>query len=436
MTTPEQTGTRASMRRHLRWGLVLVLILVGGVGGWAATTKISGAVIAPGLLVVESNAKKVQHPTGGIVAEIRARNGDHVKAGEILVRLDDTVTRANLQVVTKNLTELSARKARLEAERDATTKISFPPDLLARTDDPVVAQAIDGERKLFDLRRVARIGEKAQFRERIAQLKQEIIGLEAQAQAKSEELKLIEREMKGTRALWKKGLMRITRITELERQTTRIAGEKARLTADIARSKGQINEIKLKIIQIDRDLVSEVAGELREVDRKLSELVERRVAAEDTLKRIEIRAPQNGTVHQSTAHTVGGVITAADTIMTIVPNRDDLTVEVRVAPQDIDQLRNQQTAKLRFSAFNLRSTPEITGSLTRISADISTDERSQRSYYTVRIALAAEEVARLGDVTLVPGMPVEAFIQTGERNVLSYLVKPLSDQIERAWREQ
>jgi len=436
MTATAQTGTRTSIRRHLWWGLALVVLMVGGVGGWAATARISGAVIATGSLVVYSNVKKVQHRDGGIVGEILVRDGDRVKAGDILVRLDATIPRANLAITTKALIEMTARKARLEAERDEAEAVAFPQKLLTRLAELEVGYAISGERKLFELRRVARIGQKALLGERITQLNEEITGFKALAEAKSQEIVLIRRELVGARALWDKGLMPVTKLTALERESTRVGGERAQLISTIAQARGRISEIKLQIVQIDRDLASEVATELREIDGRIGEFVERKIAAEDQLKRIDVRAPQDGTVHQSAVHTVGGVITAGEAIMLIVPKADNLMVEVKVAPQDIDQLRLDQAAKLRFSAFNQQTTPEINGTLTRISADITSNERSGQSYYTVRIAMSSDEIARLGSVTLVPGMPVEAFIQTGKRKVISYLVKPLSDQMMRAFREQ
>jgi HlyD family secretion protein len=436
MTDAPETLSRRSIRRHLFIGLALLALIAGGVGGWAATTEISGAVIAPGILVVDSNVKKVQHPKGGIVGEILARNGDRVAAGDILLRLDATISTANLAIVRKRLTEMTARKARLEAELDGADEITLPKDLSFQSGEPAAAHVISSERKLFRLRRTARIGQQSQLRQRIVQLNEEIRGLTAQASAKSKEIVLIQRELKGTRELWDKNLMPITKLTALEREATRVEGERAQLTASIARANGRIAETELQIIQIDRDFVSGVAKELGEIDAKIGEFVERKVAAEDELKRIDIRAPQAGTVHRSTVHTVGGVINAGEAIMLIVPEADNLTVEARVAPQDIDQLRLKQTAMLRFSAFNQRTTPEINGTLSRISADITTDERSGMSYYTVRIAMAADEVTRLGAVTLVPGMPVEVFVKTGDRKVISYLVKPLSDQITRAFREK
>ena len=415
---------------------MIVAILAGGVGGWAGTMKLSGALIAPGSVVVDSNVKKVQHPTGGIVGDLRVRDGDRVKSGDVVVRLDDTVTRANLAIVTKGINELTARKARLESERDGAENVVFPSDLLARAADRDVAAVIDSERKLFELRRSARLGQKEQLRQRIEQFKEEVRGYRAQQQAKTREIELIEREMVGVRDLWKQKLIPITRLTELERQAARLEGESAQLIAQSAQVGGKIAETELQIIQIDRDLSSEVAKETREIDGKLGEFVERKVTAEDQLKRIEIRSPQDGTVFQSTVHTVGGVITAGDPIMLIVPEADNLIVEAKVNPQDIDQVKIGQVALLRLSAFNQQATPEIYGSVTRISADATSDQRTGLSYYTIRIAMPPTEVAKIGDVTVIPGMPVEAFVQTGERTMISYFMKPLSDQMMRVFRQR
>jgi HlyD family secretion protein len=428
--------TRRSMRRHVVVAAVVVFILVVGVGGWGATAVISGAVVASGSLVVDSNVKKVQHPTGGIVGELRVRDGDRVHAGDVVVRLDETVTRANLAIVTKGLGELMARKARLESERDGRDTIIFPAQLVADAGDPDRAAAMDSERKLFNLRKTARSGQKAQLRERIAQLQEEITGLTAQQNSKAKEIALIERELAGVRELWKQNLVQLNRLTALEREAARLDGERGQLVASAAQAKGKIAETTLQILQIDQDIASDVAKELREVDGKIGEFVERKVTAEDQLKRIDVRAPQDGTVFQLAVHTVGGVITAGDPIMLIVPEADNLSVEAKVNPQDIDQLQLNQKAILRFSAFNIRTTPEIEGVVTRISADTSTDQRTGQSYYTIRIAMAAEQIERLGDVKLLPGMPVEAFVQTRDRTILSYLIKPLHDQFLRAFREK
>jgi HlyD family secretion protein len=436
MTAIPRTGAQKSIRLHLIIGIVVVLLLVGGVGGWASTAEISGALIAPGSIVVDSNVKKVQHPTGGVVGELRARDGDLVKGGDVVVRLDDTVTRAGLAIVTKNLNGLWARAARLEAEQRGNDRITFPPMLLDHADDPDVQNVMASEKKLFEVRLTGRTGQKAQLRERIAQLNDEITGLLEQEAAKTREIALVEKELVGVRGLFDQQLVQISRLTVLERDAARLAGERAQLIASRAQAKGKITETELQIIQVDKDLVSEASKDLRETNDKIGEFVERRVTAEDQLRRVDIRAPQDGMVLQSTVHTVGGVINAGEAIMMIVPQGDALSVEARVNPQDIDKLVIGQKTLLRMSAFNQRTTPELTGEVSRISPDTTTDQRTGQAYYTVRISMPAAEVAKLGDVRLIPGMPVEAFMQTGDRTMLAYLAKPLSDQLMRAFREK
>jgi HlyD family secretion protein len=437
MTHNIVSDPRRSIRRHLLAGVTLVVLLAGGVGGWAATTELAGAVIAPGNLVVETKVKKVQHPTGGVVGELRVRDGDEVKAGDVVVRLDDTVTRANLAIVVKSLDELSARQAREEAERDGANAPSFPAELLARRSDAEVARLVAGEQKLFETRRSARQGQKAQLKERIGQLQEQISGLNDQIAAKKREIVLIGEELKGVRELWSKNLVQITRVTALERDAARLEGERGALVSTIAQTKGKITETELQILQIDQDLRTEVGKDLAEIRGKVSELVEKRVAAADQLKRIDIRAPQDGKVHQLSVHTVGGVITPnGEPLMLIVPKADALTVEARIAPQEIDRVHVGQRAVLRFSAFNQRTTPELNGVVSVVSADISADQKTGASFYTVWIAISGAELARLGGLKLVPGMPVESFIQTEARTVLSYLTKPLTDQALKAFREK
>jgi HlyD family secretion protein len=432
----EEQGARGSIRLHLIVGLAVVIVLAGGLGGWASTAEISGALIAPGQIVVESNVKKVQHPTGGVVGELLAHDGDIVKAGDILVRLDDTVTKASLAIVTKNLDAQWARAARLEAEQRGLDKLVFPPQLTSRADDPDVKNLMLSESKLFEVRVNGRSGQKAQLRERITQLNEEIAGLAAQEKAKDQEIALVEKELGGVRDLYDKHLVQISRLTTLERDAARLNGERAQYVASRAQAKGKITETELQIIQVDKDVVSEVSKDLRETNDKIGEFVERKVTAEDQLRRVDIRAPQNGMVLQSAVHTVGGVITAGDAIMMIVPQADDLQVEAKVNPQDIDKLQIGQKTLLRLSAFNQRTTPELNGVVTRVSPDVTTDQRTGQSYYTIRVSMAPEEVARLGDAKLIPGMPAEAFVQTGDRTLLSYLMKPLSDQLMRAFREK
>ena len=436
MSGTEKLGAQGSIRLHLIIGLAIVVVLAGGLGGWASTAEISGALIAPGQIVVESNVKKVQHPTGGVVGEVLARDGDLVKAGDVVVRLDDTVTKASLAIVTKNLDGLWARAARLQAEQQGLDKVVFPPQLLERADDPDVKNIIASETKLFEVRVNGRTGQKAQLHERITQLNEEISGLTAQEKAKDQEIALVEKELVGVRDLYDKHLVQMTRLTTLERDAARLNGERAQFIASRAQAKGKITETELQIIQVDKDMVSDVSKDLRETNDKIGEFVERKVTAEDQLKRTDIRAPQDGMVLQSTVHTVGGVITAGDAIMMIVPQTDDLQVEAKVNPQDIDKLQIGQKTLLRLSAFNQRTTPELNGVVTRVSPDVTTDQRTGQSYYTIRVSMPPQEVARLGDVRLIPGMPVEAFVQTGDRTMLSYLIKPLNDQLMRAFREK
>jgi HlyD family secretion protein len=436
MSGSQAQGAQRSIRLHLIIGLSVVVILAGGLGGWASTAQISGALIAPGSVVVESNVKKVQHPTGGVVGEVRARDGDLVKAGDVVVRLDDTVTKASLAIVVKTLDGLWARAARLEAEQRGLDKAVFPRMLLDRADDPDVKNIIASETKLFEVRTYGRAGQKAQLRERVTQLNEEIAGLAAQERAKDQEIALVEKELTGVRDLYDKHLVQISRLTTLERDAARLNGERAQYIASRAQAKGKITETELQIIQVDKDMVSEVSKDLRETNDKIGEFVERKVTAEDQLRRVDIRAPQDGMVLQSTVHTVGGVITAGDAIMLIVPQTDALSVEAKVNPQDIDKLQVGQKTVLRLSAFNQRTTPELNGIVTRVSPDVTTEQRTGQSYYTIRVSMPPEEVARLGDVKLIPGMPVEAFVQTGDRTLLSYLIKPLSDQLMRAFRER
>ena len=436
MSATIKSKARQSINRHTRLALGGVTLLVGGLGGWAWMTELSGAVVAPGMIVVDSHVKKVQHPTGGVVGEILARDGDRVKAGDVVIRLDETVARANLAMVAKSIDEMTARRARLEAERDGAKTIRFPAELVSRADQIDVADLVNGEQRLFDNRQEARAGQKSQLRERVAQLAEQIDGTKLQASAKADEIDLIASELTGVQELWKKNLVPITRVTSLKREETRLRGERGQLISTVAQAKGKISETELQIMQIDQDLRSEVSTELREVQAKIAEFVERKVAAEDQLKRIDIRAPQDGIVHQSTVHTIGGVIGPGDSLMLVMPEGDELSIEVKVAPQDIDQLRQGLDTVLRLSAFNQRTTPEIKGHVTRIAADLVTDERSGLSHYPVRIAISEGERDRLGSAKLMPGMPVEGFIQTGYRTVFSYLTKPLADNMARAFREE
>lgn len=425
-----------TISRYMLIAGVSIVALVFGVGGWAATSNLSGAVVGAGTVVVEGNVKRIQHRDGGIVGAIRVRDGQPVKAGELLIRLDDTVTRANLAVIVKQIDQLQARAMRLTAERDEATEPAPPNELQARLGDPAVAAYVAAEKALFQARKRTIDGQKAQLEQRIHQLAQEAKGLTARRAAKDDELKLIDEELEGIASLHAQGLMPFSRLAELKRMKAQLSGERGQLTAEIARAATQTTETELQILQLDQDRRSEVLTELRDVDNKLAELTEQRVTAEDQLKRIDVLSPQNGIVHELAVHTVGGVIAAGETMMQIVPVNDSLVVDAKIQPADIDQLHLGQKATLRFSAFNQRTTPEIVGEIQTIAANLSTNPQTGEAWYTARIRISAGELRKLGSLALHAGMPVEAFIQTGERTALSYLVKPLADQIARAMREE
>jgi HlyD family secretion protein len=428
-------GRKLSLRRHLIAGTCVIALLVGTFGGWAATADLSGAVIAPGTVVVDSSVKSVQHPTGGVVGALNVREGDRVKAGDVLITLDETETRTDLKIVTDNLDELAVRRARLLAERDGEPTITYPDDILKRKDEPHLAFALSGESKLFETRRQGNKAEKSQLREQIAQLAQEVRGLEAQLTAKDHEAALVAEDLGRLQDLWSKNLVSVLRVTEMQRAEVQLEGARGELTAQIASTKGRAVETELQILRIDQDLRNEVGKEIADIRAKTTELEQRKVEAEDRLRRTDIRAPLDGIVHELEVHTVGGVVKAGETLMYIVPNADTLVVEARVTPEEIDRVGPNQNVRLRFSAFDQRTTPEIDGKVARISPDVTEDERTGRSYYTVRVIANAGEIASLGAGKLMPGMPVETYISTGERSPLSYFLKPLTDQMNRAFRD-
>jgi HlyD family secretion protein len=410
--------------------------IVLGIGVMGASTDMSGAVISSGSLVVESNVKKVQHPSGGVAKTLLVEEGSRVKGGDLLIQLDETVAQANLTAVTKSLWELEARRARLQAEREGEADITFPDELTAMPLDSPAAAIVAGERRFFQLRREASDGQKRQFNEQIAQLKEEIAGMEQQLEARKQESVLIATELTGVEQLWEQRLVSINRLTALQRDAARLLGERGQLTASIAQAKGKISETGLKILQIDQDFRSNVAKELAEVRAKYAETFEKRIAARDQAEKLDIRAPQSGVVHDLTIHTRGGVVATGETIMTIVPDTDNLIVETRITPQEVDQVWLGQPAVLRFTNFNQRTTPEIDGEVSRIGADVTRDDKTSPTYFVVRIAIDPQQISKLGKTRLMPGMPVEVFLRTTDRTLLSYLVKPLADQMHRTFRER
>ncbi|BBF92923.1 HlyD family type I secretion periplasmic adaptor subunit [Blastochloris tepida] len=436
MSDTDTGDLRATIRRLNVVGFIGIALMVGGIGSWAATSELSGAVVGPGTIVVESNVKKVQHPSGGVVGEILVKDGSQVETGQLLMRLDETVTRATLGVVRSQLDEFTVRQARLNAENEDRQEIAFPASLLARSGEPAVTLALESERRLMESRRESREGQRAQLRERIGQTREEIAGLTGQREAKDRELALIREELAGVGELYKKNLVSIQRLMQLRREETRVSGERNQLVTDSARAKAKISEIELQILQLDQDFRTQVLRELREVQGKIAELTERVAAAEDMLKRVEIRAPQRGVVYQMSVHTVGGVVSPGETLMLIVPRADELVVEARIAPSDIDQVSIASATLVRILAGNQRTTPQLQGEVTWVAADLTKDQQTGQSHYLVRVTLPASEVAKLGELKLVPGMPAEVFVQTGERTALQYLMKPLHEQIARTFIER
>ena len=426
----------ANVRGYIAGGLAVVFILVGGLGVWAAGTHIAGAVIASGVVVVETNVKKVQHPSGGIVGEIHVKNGTAVKAGDLLVRLDETLTRTNEQMISKQLDQLLMREARLKAERDDAAAIEVPAILASRTFEQDVAEIVNGEQSLFVSRRQSKAGQLSQLTERVGQLAQEADGITAQIEAKRREIKLISDELAGLAGLEAKKLVTTTKLAALKREQARLEGELGQYEAALAQTSGRRTEVALQMARLDQDLKTDVVNELRDAQTKIAEFVERKVAAADQLRRVDIRAPQDGIVHQLAVFTVGGVINPGEQIMLIVPQNEKLLIEAKIAPQDIDQVRVGMSARLRFSAFSQQTTPQIVGEVLSISPDLTRDQITGEIFFTSRISIPDEERAKLGTKKLQPGFPVEVHITTEERTALSYLVKPMADQINRAFRER
>lgn len=426
-----------SIRKYMILGAGAIGFLILGMGGWAAVANISGAIVATGQVQVKGNSKRLQHREGGIIAEILVADGDRVNAGDLLMRLDETMVSTNLSVIEKQMTEFSAREARLLAERDKTEHINFPGELidLHDTGDQVAVDALRGEKRLFETRREMLSGQVAQLNERVGQFKMQTDGLGSQRDAKNEEIALIAEELESLESLLKRGLVSKPRVMELRRNSTRLRGEYGALISEIAVAGGRISETKLSMIQVEQDRQQEVLSQLGEVQAQIVRLTEQRIAARDQLQRINVRAPQSGVVHELAFHTIGGVIQPGETIMNIVPDGFELIVEAKVTPTDRDQIEAGQKAIITFSAFSQRTTPSAQGTVSTISPDLTVDEATGMSFFTAQITPDKGEIERLGNLELVPGMPAETFIQTGDRTVLSFLLKPLSDNLQRAFRE-
>lgn len=422
--------------RPIALGALALLALIGGVLTWSITTTIAGAIIASGQLEVESNRQIIQHPEGGVVGEIFVADGDVVEAGEILIRLDDTMLRSELAIIESQYYELIARRGRLRAESEDLDIIRFDDGLLeiAATNDEV-AELVGGQIRLFNTRIESNAQQVSQLRERQTQIDELIEGRNVQLSALNEQLALIAEELIDQQSLLDRGLAQASRVLSLRREEASLRGQVGELVASVAESRGRIAELEIEIISLHTTRQEDAITTLRDAQYRENELRERRLSAIETLSRLEIRAPVSGIVYGSTVHALRSVIRSADPVMYIVPQDSPLVIASRIETINIDQIVVGQEAVLRFSAFDQRTTPELYGVVTRISADVLTDEASGLNYYEAQILPYDGEIDKLNDVELVPGMPVEAYIQTGERSPLTFLTKPLTDYFTKAFRE-
>lgn len=439
LAAPQGGGDKGdgwSGKGFIKFGMICVLLLGGGLGGWAATASLAGAVIASGQLRVETNRQVVQHLDGGVVAEISVRNGDVVEAGEVLVRLDDRRLASELAALESQLFEIVARRGRLEAVAQDEDEITFDPELLeiART-RPEIAKLVQGQVNLFNAQRDAREKERAVMAERKLQFSEQIRGAEAEVAATIRQAELIEEELQGARQLLARGNIRKGQVLALEREAANLQGESGQLIGQIARFRGQISEIDVELSRMQATTLEEAISQSRELGFRELESKERRLALLDQMSRLEIRSPRNGVIIDSTVHALESVIRAAEPIMYVIPNDTQLVVDARVDPLNIDQMFPGQDAVLRFSSFNTRTTPELFGRIARVAPDATVDEQTGLSYFKAEVDMKDGELAKLEGQELVAGMPVEVYIQTGERTPINYLMRPIADYFNRAWRE-
>ncbi|MCT4554479.1 MAG: HlyD family type I secretion periplasmic adaptor subunit [Pelagimonas sp.] len=429
--------TKFPIRGPMIIGLVALTILLGGFGTWAATTNISGAIIASGQIQVDQNRQVVQHPDGGVVAEILVDEGDTVAEGDVLLKLDPTLLKSELTIVEGQYFELVARRARLQAERDGIDMLSFDREVLdLATQDAEVAEMITGQQNLFDARRESVASEIEQLRKRSDQIADQVAGIDAQQIALAQQLALIEEELGNQQELLKDGLTQASRVLSLQREQARLSGSVGQLTAQKAQAEGRITEIDIQILGLETRRREEAITTLRDLQYRERELAENRRAILERLNRMEITAPVSGVIYGLTVFTPRSVIRSADPVMFLVPQDRPLVIAAQVEPIHIDQLFVDQEVSLRFSSLDQRETPELFGEVVQISADAFEDQTSRIRYYRAEIRLNEGEIDRLPKgATLIPGMPVEAFIRTEDRTPIAYLVKPFTDYFTKAFRE-
>jgi HlyD family secretion protein len=430
------SGTDFSVRCPAALGFVSLLVLVLGFGLWATLTSISGAIVAQGLIEVERDRQIVQHPDGGVVKEILVIEGARVAAGDPLIRLDGTALHSELTIVEGQLSELSARAARLTAERDAAPHPAFAEDLLTLAmANPEVAAQVDGQSRLFAARRATLTEQRELLLQQIDQIRAQADGIAAQSVAISTQLQLIDSELVAQQSLLDKGLAQAGTVLALKREQARLYGQLGELAASLAQTEGRMTEVEIQISGLVTLRREEATTELREVGPAMLELAERRRALRERIDRLEIRAPVAGIVLGLQVTTPRAVLRAADPVLFLVPQDRPFVIAARIAPLHIDELVIGQRAELVFSAFSSREVPHLEGQVTLVSADALADPQTGAAYYRAEIELSDGEVGRLQSRTLLPGMPVEVFLQTGKRTPLAYLIKPFTDYFVRAFRE-
>ena len=428
---------RWRLKPLLTVGYLTLFLLVFGIGAWAAVSRIAGAVVGAGALEVQGNRQVVQHPTGGVIKAIHARNGDKVEAGDVLIELDGEDLRPELGTVEGQWFEMLARKSRLQAERDQIDTITFDPELTSRAAaSPEIATLIAAQEQQFRARLKSRKQEDAQLEEQKIQIGNQNEGLLALQAATKSQIALLSREIEGQQTLLDQGLTQVTRVLTPQRELARLEGTAGQVESSIAENRGKIAEIEIQRLRLVTKAREDAIAELRELEFQEIETRERRRQILDRMARLYLRAPVSGTVYDSTADTVRAVIRPADPVMYVVPKDTPLIVRTRIDTINIDQVHVGQEAILRFSAFDQRTTPELRGRVTDVSADAYSDERTGQQYYKADIELDEKEAERIAHVTLLPGMPVESFIQTGSRSALSYFVKPMGDYFTRAFRDE
>jgi HlyD family type I secretion membrane fusion protein len=416
-------------------GIAVIVLVFGGLGGWAATAPLASAVIAPGTIVVDGKRKQIQHLEGGSVEDILVQDGSRVAAGDLLLRLDEARASATLGVHQTNLDAARILEARLIAERDGSDVLRYPDQLVVRRHDATVAEMMRAQESLIAARRASFKGQQEILRQRIGQTDKEVVGLEAQQASLDHQIALAEQELKGLQELFKKGLAPITKVLALEREAARLRGSLGERIADIAKAQITIGKTRLEIIQAEYEFQEKVIKELRDVQAQIAELLERIRAARYTLDHIDIRAPVAGTVVGLNAFTLGGVIKPGETILEIVPTERQLIVEAQIQPTDIDSVAIGMVAELRLTAFKQRTTPTLQGKLIYVSADRLTDQRTGQPYYLARAEIPNHELARVAPQIPQAGMPAEMLIKLRERTALAYLLQPIADAMGHAWRE-